>query len=74
MQPAGGRVARILFHVRGAIVHFDVANLVYLGEVFPGDGYPAIDPNALGWSPGGQKALYVGMACKSLCWHGRWIV
>src|SRR5437879_1367611 len=27
-----------------AIVHFHVAKLVYLGEVFPGDGYPAIDP------------------------------
>jgi hypothetical protein len=27
-----------------AIVHFHVAKLVYFGEVFPGDGYPAIDP------------------------------
>lgn len=27
-----------------AIVHFHVANLIYLGEVFPGDGYPEIDP------------------------------
>lgn len=26
------------------IVHFHVANVVYLGEVFPGDGYPLIDP------------------------------
>jgi hypothetical protein len=26
-----------------AIAHFHVANLVYLGEVFPGNGYPAID-------------------------------
>ncbi len=26
-----------------AIVHFHVANLIYLGEVFPGDGYPRID-------------------------------
>jgi len=26
-----------------AIVHFHVANLIYLGEAFPGDGYPAID-------------------------------
>ncbi len=25
-----------------SIVHFHVANLVYLGEVFPGDGYPDI--------------------------------
>jgi len=47
-----------------AIVHFHVANLIYLGEVFPGDGYPAIDPaqggtldglvNTLdGWTDGG---------------------
>ena len=27
-----------------AIVHFHVAKLIYLGEVFPGDGYPEIDP------------------------------
>jgi cyclase len=27
-----------------AIVHFHVARTVYLGEAFPGDGYPAIDP------------------------------
>ena len=27
-----------------AIVHFHVAKLIYLGEVFAGDGYPAIDP------------------------------
>ena len=26
-----------------ALVHFHVAKLVYFGEVFPGDGYPAID-------------------------------
>jgi len=26
-----------------ALVHFHVANVVYFGEVFPGDGYPAID-------------------------------
>lgn len=26
------------------IAHFHVADLVYLGEVFPGDGYPRIDP------------------------------
>jgi len=26
-----------------ALVHFHVAKLIYLGEVFPGDGYPAID-------------------------------
>jgi len=27
-----------------AIVHFHVAKVIYLGEVLPGDGYPAIDP------------------------------
>jgi cyclase len=27
-----------------AIVHFHVANTVYLGEVFPVDGYPMVDP------------------------------
>ena len=26
-----------------AVVHFHVANVFYLGEVFPGDGYPLID-------------------------------
>lgn len=26
-----------------ALVHFHTANLIYLGEVFPGDGYPKID-------------------------------
>jgi cyclase len=27
-----------------ALVHFHAAKLVYMGEVFPGDGYPMIDP------------------------------
>jgi cyclase len=27
-----------------AIAHFHAAKLIYLGEVFPGDGYPVIDP------------------------------
>ena len=26
-----------------AVTHFHLANLIYLGEVFPGDGYPDID-------------------------------
>jgi cyclase len=26
-----------------ALVHFHAANLIYLGEVFPGDGYPKVD-------------------------------
>jgi hypothetical protein len=33
-------------------VHFHVAKLIYFGEVFPGDGYPSIDP-AQGGSLGG---------------------
>lgn len=28
-----------------AIAHFHRANAIYLGEVFPGDGYPALDPH-----------------------------
>jgi cyclase len=36
-QPAG-------YSDADAIVHFHTANTVYLGEVFPGDGYPTIDP------------------------------
>jgi hypothetical protein len=35
-QPAGQDQAN-------CIVHFHVANLIYLGEMFPGDGYPRID-------------------------------
>lgn len=27
-----------------ALVHFHTAKLVYMGEVYPGDGYPLIDP------------------------------
>lgn len=40
-----------------AIVHFHVANLVYLGEVFPGDGYPEIDPAQGGRLDGFIKTL-----------------
>jgi hypothetical protein len=40
-----------------AIAHFHVANLVYLGEVFPGDGYPAIDPAQGGTLDGLLKTL-----------------
>ncbi len=39
------------------IVHFHVANLVYLGEVFPGDGYPAIDTGQGGTLDGLLKTL-----------------
>jgi hypothetical protein len=40
-----------------AIVHFHLAKLVYLGEVFPGDGYPAIDPAQGGTLDGLVKTL-----------------
>lgn len=40
-----------------AIAHFHVANLVYLGEVFPGDGYPAIDTAQGGKLDGLLKTL-----------------
>jgi len=40
-----------------ALVHFHVAKLIYLGEVFPGDGYPTIDPAQGGSFEGLVKAL-----------------
>ncbi len=40
-----------------SIVHFHVANLVYLGEVYPGDGYPEIDPQQGGKLDGLVKTL-----------------
>lgn len=40
-----------------AIAHFHVASLVYLGEVFPGDGYPTIDPAQGGKLEGFVKTL-----------------
>ena len=40
-----------------AIVHFHVAKVVYLGEAFPGDGYPAIDPTQGGTVDGLVKTL-----------------
>jgi hypothetical protein len=40
-----------------AIVHFHVASLVYLGEVFPGDGYPDIDGRQGGKLNGMLKTL-----------------
>ena len=40
-----------------AIAHFHIANLVYLGEVFPGDGYPAIDAAQGGKLDGLLKTL-----------------
>ena len=40
-----------------SIVHFHVAKLVYLGEVFPGNGYPLIDPAQGGTLDGLIKTL-----------------
>jgi cyclase len=40
-----------------AIVHYHVANMVYLGEVFPGDGYPLIDRAQNGTLSGLIKTL-----------------
>jgi len=40
-----------------ALVHFHVAKLVYWGEVFPGDGYPAIDSTQGGTLDGLLKML-----------------
>jgi hypothetical protein len=43
------------------IAHFHVGDLVYLGEVFPGDGYPRIDPD-LGANLDGLVATLAGWA------------
>ncbi|MBV9155867.1 MAG: hypothetical protein JO097_06375 [Acidobacteriaceae bacterium] len=40
-----------------AVTHFHVAKLVYLGEVFPGDGYPEIDSSQGGKLDGLVKQL-----------------
>ena len=40
-----------------AIAHFHLANLIYLGEVFPGDGYPEIGPQLGGNLDGLLKTL-----------------
>lgn len=40
-----------------ALVHFHLANVVYFGEVFPGDGYPAIDAEHGGSLDGLVKML-----------------
>jgi hypothetical protein len=39
------------------VVHFHLAKLVYLGEVFPGDGYPVVDPAQGGTLDGLIKTL-----------------
>ena len=40
-----------------ALAHFHVANLIYFGEAFPGDGYPAIDPAQGGTLDGLLKTI-----------------
>jgi hypothetical protein len=40
-----------------ALVHFHVANVIYWGEVFPGDGYPMIDATHGGNLDGSVKML-----------------
>ena len=40
-----------------ALVHFHLANVIYFGEVFPGDGYPAIDAEHGGSLDGLVKML-----------------
>ncbi len=40
-----------------ALVHFHAGNLLYFGEVFPGDGYPEIDPGQGGKLDGFVKLL-----------------
>jgi cyclase len=40
-----------------AIVHYHVANVVYMGEVFPGDGYPMVDATQSGTLAGLVKTL-----------------
>jgi hypothetical protein len=42
------------------LAHFHVATLVYLGEVFPGDGYPKIDNSQGGTLDGLLKTLDPG--------------
>ncbi len=49
-QPAG-------YSDADAIAHFHAEDLVYLGEVFPGDGYPEIDPSQGGKLDGLLKTL-----------------
>lgn len=40
-----------------AVAHFHAANLFYFGELFPGDGYPNIDPKLGGNLDGFSKTL-----------------
>lgn len=40
-----------------ALVHFHMAHLLYFGELFPGDGYPELDPQQHGSLEGFIKVL-----------------
>lgn len=40
-----------------ALVHFHMAHLLYFGELFPGDGYPEVDPQQHGNLEGFIKTL-----------------
>jgi hypothetical protein len=48
-----------------AVTHFHVANAIYLGEVFPGDGYPEIDPSQGGKLDGLVKQNGGSSACRA---------
>src|SRR5215467_5779383 len=56
-----------------ALVHFHVAMLIYLGEVFPGDGYPLIDNSQGGTLDGLLTTLapWTNPAFKIVPAHGR---
>lgn len=56
-----------------AIVHFHAANLIYLGEVFPGDGYPKVDTEQGGNLDGLIKMLsaWTGSARKVVPARGK---
>jgi hypothetical protein len=55
-----------------AVTHFHVANLIYLGEVFPGDGYPEIDTAQGGKLEGLLKQLsWTGSTIHIVHAHGK---
>lgn len=64
-QPAG-------YSNADAVAHFHVANVIYLGEVFPGDGYPAINAAHGGNLNGLVKALnWTGAKTHIVPAHGK---
>ena len=57
-----GEAVHIVHQIAGysnadALVHFHLANVIYFGEVFPGDGYPTIDAEHGGSLDGLVKML-----------------